>query len=124
MDWEETIQLVESGRSLASLLKYPSETEKNRLLSRVRYCVSCRVNGYTSSEGDESEDDLAEDNNEHMGFTEGEVEGDYEPFGDMRIPGMEYEGMEESTDADSSDESSSSRISIDQNLDEYAEQIE
>lgn len=124
MDWEETIQLVNSGRSLASLLDYPSEAENNRLLSLMRYCGSCRLDVCTSSESDESEDDQTEDNNEHMRFIEDEVEGDYAPLGDMRIPSTEYERMEESTDADSSDESLRSRISIDQDLGECGEQIE
>ena len=86
MDWEETIQLVSSGRSLASFLDYASEAEKIRLQSLMLFCESCRLHLYRSSESDEFEDDHAEDNNEHMGFIEGEVENDYEPFCDMRIP--------------------------------------
>jgi hypothetical protein len=123
MNWEGTIQLVNSDKSLASLLDYTSEAERKRHRSLMRCCESCRSYVYTSSESDESEDDQAEDNEEHMGFIEGEVEGDAEPLGDIRIPGMEYERMEESTDADSSDESSSSRISIDEDLGERGEQI-
>lgn len=107
MIWEETIKLVRSGRSLANLLECLLEEEEDTLESCMDYCEDCRLGMCRSSESNESEDDQADDNAEQMGFIEGEIEGDENPLNHTRVHGMEYERMEEGTDADSSDESSS-----------------
>lgn len=106
MNWVQTVELVESGRSLASLLKFPSEEARDALLVSIAYCEDCRADTYTSSdESEESEDDQAEDDDEHMGFIEGEVEFEEDPLSDMRVSGMGYEQMEGGTEACSSGES-------------------
>ena len=107
MDWKEASHLVNSGTSLASLLEYPSEAEKDRLNFLVHCCEDCRLEVYTSFESDDSEDDQAEEDDEHMGFIESEVEDNEDSFSDMRVSQLESEQMEDCADADSSDESSS-----------------
>ncbi|GAB7331330.1 hypothetical protein MBLNU13_g02769t1 [Cladosporium sp. NU13] len=118
-NWEEAVELVRSGRSLASLLEYPSEEERYILDLSMDHCETCRFDMHASSESDESEDGQTENDNEHIGIIEGDVEGDGDPLSDERISGMEFERMEEGTDADSSDESSS-----DEDSGECGEQIE
>jgi hypothetical protein len=104
MNWEETVELVESGRSLAILLQFPSEEAKDALFESISYCEDCRLDTYISSESDESEDDQTEDDAEHMGFIESEIEGDENPLSGMRVSGMGNERLEGGTDACSSDE--------------------
>lgn len=107
MDWEEACQLVNSGRSLASLLEYPSQAEEERLNFLVSCCETCRVHTQAPPESDDSEDDTEDDDDEHMGFIESEIGDDEDNPGDLSVSRMEHEQMEDYADGDSSDESSS-----------------
>lgn len=106
MTWEETIQSVKSGRSLASLLEYPSKAEESRLNFLMRHCEDCRSEVYTSSESDDSEDDQTEDSDdERIGFIESEIGDDEDFLSDIRVSQVEHEQMEYDAGVGSSDES-------------------
>lgn len=71
LDWYEVIALVRSGRSLASLLRFPSEEEERRLHLASYYCDAC-----TSKMAGSSYDQrflLGGRDDEDTGFIEGEV---------------------------------------------------
>jgi hypothetical protein len=104
MNWDDTIELVRSGRSLASLLQFPSEQAKHMLRVFMVYCKDCLGGHLASFESDESEDDEEDDDYEHMGHVEDEVEVDEDTISDMRVSGMGYERMEGGTDVGSGDE--------------------
>lgn len=80
MDWEETIELVRSGGPLASSLECVPYEEEDRLHFQEIYCQDCRAAMQKSWESEESQNNRANDSNEHMGFIESELDDDEQPF--------------------------------------------
>jgi hypothetical protein len=107
-DWEEIVEFVETGKSLAGVLEYLVSEKEGIFGSSVHYCKNCRVRVRSPTESDGSQDDQAENSDEN---TESDSEDDEDPLTGMRVSGMGYEQTEEGADASSSDESSSSRSS-------------
>ena len=84
MNWEDTIECVVSGRSLASLLQFPSKEEEDRLNIAMRFCNACRL--YRGS-GD-SQDEQGEYQHAWIGFIEREVKDLGNTLGAMRDSGI------------------------------------
>lgn len=118
LDWEEIVVSVEAGNSLASLLDSVSNEQKHALACSVLYCETCEMDMQTLRESDESQDDEAEDSDGNM---ESDSEDDEDPVSGMQVSGMGYEQTEEGADANSSDESSSSRSFSDEDSGEEAD---
>jgi hypothetical protein len=102
--WEAVVGLVESGRSLASVLEFASEAEMERILEASEICESCERNRYENSMSEGHRSDSEEDFSEWMGFVE--VEPEQGIRGNWRISTLDDDHSEDHRDADTSDEDS------------------
>jgi hypothetical protein len=114
LDWDETIELVRSGRSLANLLHSLSKEELEESDESTEYCGVCEWSPESVCKSRSSQRTQEEDTDENMGFIEGEI--GVECHNNLEIFGAEDERLVIGTDTDSDDDSSS-RVSSDEDLD-------
>ena len=111
LDWDETTELVKSGRSLTNLLHSLTKEELEESDESTLYCGICEwsfASVYKSGVQEGNTD-------ENMGFIEGEI--GVECHNDLGGFGAEDERLVIGTDTDSDDDSSSRGTSSDENLD-------
>jgi hypothetical protein len=115
LDWNETIELVRSGRSLTDLLRFLSKEELKELDESTHYCGVCEWSPESFYKSGGSRCTQGEVTDENMGFIEGEI--GVECHNDLGVFGAEDERLVVGTDIDSDDDSSSRGMSSDEDLD-------
>ena len=115
LDWDETIELVKSGRSLANLLHSLSKEELKESDESTEFCGVCEGSPESVCKSRSSQRTQEEDTDENMGFIEGEI--GVECHNDLGVFGAEDERLVIGTDTDSDDNSSSRGMFNDEDLD-------